>query len=66
FHADAAAAIRTGNGRAAREAIAGDIKGASEFIIARGGLSAADGAGGGLAGGLADHRQANKQDSSTA
>lgn len=45
FHADALAAIRVGDGPAARRAIAGDIRGASEFIIARGGLAhaAADG-----------------------
>ncbi|MGL4290832.1 MAG: GntR family transcriptional regulator [Phreatobacter sp.] len=62
FHADAAAAIRAGDGPAAREAIAGDIKGASEFIIARGGLTAvaASGAGGAMAGGLPDHKQDQK------
>jgi DNA-binding GntR family transcriptional regulator len=39
FHADALAAIRARDGSAARRAIAGDIRGASEFIISRGGLS---------------------------
>ncbi len=43
FHAEALAAIRAGDGAAARAAIAADIRGAADFIIARGGL-AADGA----------------------
>jgi DNA-binding GntR family transcriptional regulator len=41
FHADALAAIRAGDGPAARAAIAADIRGAADFIIARGGLAAA-------------------------
>jgi len=40
FHAEALAAIRAGDGRAARAAIAADIRGAADFIIARGGLAA--------------------------
>lgn len=42
FHADTLAAIRAGDGKAARAALASDIAGAAEFIIARGGLSRAD------------------------
>jgi DNA-binding GntR family transcriptional regulator len=38
FHADALAAIRTGDAAAARAAVAGDIAGASDFILARGSL----------------------------
>jgi len=40
FHAEALAAIRAGDGPAARAAIAADIRGAADFIIARGGLAA--------------------------
>ncbi|QCI67896.1 GntR family transcriptional regulator [Phreatobacter stygius] len=60
FHADALAAIRAGDGAAARQAIAGDIKGASEFIIARGGLTGAavGGLAGIMAGGFPDHKMA--------
>ncbi|WP_315862540.1 GntR family transcriptional regulator [Phreatobacter aquaticus] len=39
FHADALAAIRRGDGPATRAAIAGDIAGAADFILAKGGLS---------------------------
>jgi len=38
FHAEALAAILAGDGAAARAAVAGDIAGAADFIIARGGL----------------------------
>lgn len=38
FHAAALAAIRVGEARKAREAIAGDIRGASNFILSRGRL----------------------------
>lgn len=39
-HADAMAAIESGDGPAAQAAIAGDIAEAAEFIVARGGLQA--------------------------
>lgn len=42
FHAEALAAIRAGEGSAARAAIAADIRGAADVIIARGGLASAD------------------------
>jgi DNA-binding GntR family transcriptional regulator len=38
FHARALAALRHGDSDGAREAVAADIKGASDFIIARGAL----------------------------
>jgi DNA-binding GntR family transcriptional regulator len=38
FHADALAAIRNRDGPAARAAIAGDIRGTSEFLVTRGSL----------------------------
>lgn len=40
FHAEALAAIRAGDAEGARGAIAADIRGAADFIIARGGLAA--------------------------
>ncbi|MGL4325191.1 MAG: GntR family transcriptional regulator [Beijerinckiaceae bacterium] len=40
FHAAAAAAIQAGDAEATRAAIAGDIRGASEFILSRGRLPA--------------------------
>jgi hypothetical protein len=38
LHAACAAAIAKGDGRAARTAIAADIKGAADFILSRGRL----------------------------
>jgi DNA-binding GntR family transcriptional regulator len=39
FHADVREAIATGNGAAAQAGIAGDIRGAAEVILSRGGLA---------------------------
>ena len=39
FHADVCEAIATGNGAAAQAGIAGDIRGAADFILSRGGLA---------------------------
>ena len=39
FHADVRKAIAAGNGEAAQAGIAGDIRGAADFILSRGGLA---------------------------
>jgi DNA-binding GntR family transcriptional regulator len=41
FHAEVRKAIATGNGAAALEGVAADIRGAADFILSRGGLARA-------------------------